>query len=78
VQQALETDGGERVYAFARTRDTNIVVVAVNFGEAAKRVTYRGLPQPGRYTDWFSRTDVTLGASGSLELPAHGYRVLVR
>ncbi|MBV9774884.1 MAG: alpha amylase C-terminal domain-containing protein [Gemmatimonadetes bacterium] len=77
-QVALATDGGSRVYAFTRTRGANTVLVAVNFGDAPVRVAYRGLAQPGAYTDWFGRARLSLGAAGSLEIPAHGYRVLVR
>ena len=77
-QAALRTDGGERVYAFTRTRGANTVLVAVNFGDAPATVAYRGLQQPGGYTDWFSKARVSLAASGTLQLPAHGYRVLVR
>jgi glycosidase len=74
----LETGGGDRVFAFTRTRDANTVVVAVNFGDAPATAAYEALPRPGEYTDWFDRSRTTLGAAGSLAIPAHGYRVLVR
>ena len=78
AQQRLATDGGERVYAYTRTKGSNTVLVAVNFGDAPARATYSGLAQPGSYTDWFDRSTTTLGAAGELAIPAHGYRVLVR
>jgi glycosidase len=77
-QVALPTRGGDRVYAFERVRGASVVLVAVNFGDAPARAAYRGLRRPGSYTDWVSRSPVTLGADGELEIPAHGYRVLVR
>jgi glycosidase len=77
-QMALATTAGDRVYAFTRTRDANTVLVAVNFGAAAAKAAYTGLARPGEYTDWFSKTKATLAASGTLDVPAHGYRVLVR
>ena len=77
-QRALRTDGGERVYAYTRTRGDNTVLVAVNFGPAAKSVGYQSLAQPGTYRDWFGGQSLALEASGRLEIPAHGYRVLVR
>ena len=77
-QVALHTDGGGRVYAFTRTRGANTVLVAVNFGDAPASVAYRGLPRTGEYTDWLSRAVVSLGSAGRLEIPAHGYRVLVQ
>ncbi|HEU0299251.1 MAG TPA: alpha-amylase family glycosyl hydrolase [Longimicrobium sp.] len=76
-QARLQTEGG-RVYAFTRTRGENTVLVAVNFGDAPARAAYGGLPRPGTYTDWFSKAPVTLAAAGTLEIPAHGWRVLVR
>ena len=77
-QTILKTNGGDRVYAFTRTRDGNTVVVAVNFGDAPVSATYDGLSQPGSYTDWFAKTKVLLGPAGSLAIPAHGYRILVQ
>jgi glycosidase len=76
-QARLQTQG-DRVYAFTRTRGANTVLVAVNFGDAPARAAYSALPRPGAYTDWFSKAPVTLAAAGTLEIPAHGYRVLVR
>ena len=78
AQIALHTDGGERVYAFTRTRGANTVLVAVNFGDAPVSAAYQGLPQPGRYVDWFGGSAATLPAQGRLDIPAHGYRILVR
>ena len=77
TQRKLETDGGDRVYAFTRSRGAHTVLVAVNFGDTPARVAYTGLSKSGRFTDWFDRTTVKLGASGTLDIPAHGYRVLV-
>ncbi len=77
-QTRLATDGGGRVYVFTRARGDNTVLVAVNFGDAPVRANYRALPHPGAWTDWFSRAPVNLAADGTLEIPAHGYRVLVR
>jgi glycosidase len=77
-QTALRTNGGDRVYAFTRTQGANTVLVAVNFGDAPATVAYQGLARAGAYTDWFSKSRVSLAAAGSLQIPAHGYRVLVR
>jgi glycosidase len=77
-QRRLTTDGGERTYAFTRTRGGNTVLVALNFGDAPAALHYRDLSQPGRYTDWFSHAPATLAAQGTIEVPAHGWRVLVR
>ncbi|MBV9107986.1 MAG: alpha-glucosidase C-terminal domain-containing protein, partial [Gemmatimonadetes bacterium] len=77
-QRKLETDGGDRVYAFTRTLGSNTVLVAVNFGDAPVHAAYRALAAPGTYRDWFSNASVPLAAAGALDVPAHGWRVLVR
>ncbi len=77
-QRRLATEGAREVYAFTRSRDGNTVLVAVNFGDKSSRVTYGQLPSAGAYTDWFSKATVALGTDGTLDIPAHGYRVLVR
>ncbi|MDB4909102.1 MAG: alpha amylase catalytic region [Gemmatimonadetes bacterium] len=74
----LATNGGTRVYAFTRSAGSNTVLVMVNFGDASKSVSYSALSAPGTYRDWFSSGAVSLGASGLVDVPAHGYRVLVK
>ncbi|MBI3791168.1 MAG: alpha amylase C-terminal domain-containing protein [Gemmatimonadetes bacterium] len=75
---ALAHQGGDKVYAFTRTRDANTVLVMVNFGDAAVHVTYSAMPVPGDYLDWYAKEKVTVGAAGTLDVPAHGWRVLVK
>ena len=77
-QVALNTDGGDRVYAFTRTQDANTVLVAVNFGDKPASVAYRGLTSPGNYTDWFAKSSISLAADGRIEIPANGFRVYVK
>ena len=77
-QAPLAHDGGDRVFAFTRTEGDNTVLVALNFADAPARVAYRELARAGGYTDWFSKAPVELAASGTIEIPAHGWRVLVR
>jgi len=77
-QTKLTTNGGDRVYAFSRTRGTNTVLVALNFGDGATSMAYRDFAGAGRYRDWFSGHTMQLGTAGTITVPAHGYRVLVR
>ena len=77
TQRTLPTSG-DRVYAFTRTRGSNSVLVAVNFGDAPASIAYRGLEHAGSFTDWFTKSKVVLGESGALDVPSHGYRVLVQ
>nr|MCU0618698.1 hypothetical protein [Gemmatimonadaceae bacterium] len=80
VQQRLTLhDGGApRAYAFTRTLGTNVVVVVINMADTAASLRYAGLARPGRYSDWYGGRAVSLGASGTVEVPANGYRVFVR
>ncbi len=77
-QTKLATDGGDRVYAFTRARGDKAVVVVTNFGDTAVTVHYTGLAQPGTFTDWFTKAAATLPTDGAIDVPAHGYRVLVK
>ena len=77
-QSALHTDGGERVFAFSRTRNANTVVVVTNFDSTSHTVTYDAFAHPGSYSDWFSKATVQLEANGTIDVAKHGYRVLVR
>lgn len=76
-QVALETTGGDRVYAFTRTTGDNTVLVALNFGDRPSKADYAGLSPEGSFVDWFTKEAVVLGATGTLEIPANGYRILV-
>ncbi|HJU74722.1 MAG TPA: alpha-amylase family glycosyl hydrolase [Gemmatimonadaceae bacterium] len=67
----------QRAFVFTRTRDDNTVLVAVNFADTTVRVVYRGLTS-GAYTDWFTKSQITLVEAGPLDIPANGFRVLVR
>jgi glycosidase len=77
-QTELSNTGGKRVFAYTRTRDTNTVLIALNFDAKPVAMNYRRLTPAGSYTDWFSKKPVTLADSGTIEIPANGYRVLVR
>jgi glycosidase len=77
-QRSLRTTAGPRVYAFTRTRDSNTVLVAVNFSNRPIDADYAGLTMAGDYTDWFSKSTLALAATGKLSIPANGYRILVK
>jgi glycosidase len=77
-QVELKTSDPQRVFAFSRSDGTNTVVVAVNFGDRPARAAYTGFARPGTYTEWFTNAPVALDAAGTLEVPAHGWRVYVR
>jgi hypothetical protein len=78
TQTTLRTNGGDRVYAFERVKGNNVVLVALNFGDTPAKAAYQGLSGSGRFTDWFDKSAVSLPTNGTIDIPAHGYRVLVR
>jgi glycosidase len=69
---------GDRIYAFTRSRDGNTVLVALNFADAPAIVAYHDLASRGTFTDWISKRRLRLGESGTIDVPANGYRVLVQ
>jgi alpha-amylase len=77
-QTIIATNGGDRVWAFVRARGDKAVLVVTNFGDAPASVTLTAFAHPGSYTDWFSKAAVPLTADATVEVPAHGFRVLVR
>ncbi len=77
TQTRLQTTGGDRGYAFERAKGNNVVVVALNFGDSPITATYQA-PGSGTFTDWFNRAATPLPAHGTIDVPPHGYRVLVR
>jgi alpha-amylase len=77
-QEKLVLTGSDAVYGFVRARDTKAVVVVTNFGATPVTARFSNLKHTGSYADWFSRASVALADTGSIEIPAHGYRVLVK
>ena len=77
-QTKLATNGNDSTYAFSRTKGKNTVVVAVNFGKGPVTLSYSQFANSGSYIDWFTKKKTALGATGTIDVPAHGYRVLVK
>lgn len=71
-------DAPASAYAFTRTRGKDAVLVLVNMGSVPQSLRYDALPRPGRWRDAFSGTSTMLGRTGKIDVPAHGYRVLVQ
>ena len=69
-----------RIYAFARVKDSNVVLVIVNFGNQLASLSVPDVRWAGSYRDVFDSTQpAVLGARGGyVRVPAHGYRVLVK
>jgi glycosidase len=70
-----------RVYAFTRAKDSNVVAVLVNFGDQDASVEFPNAKYPGNYRDWFDKSNAAIiGAPKGfyLRIPAHGYRLLTK
>jgi hypothetical protein len=78
TQIRMQHSSGGRVHAFSRTKGSNTVVVVTNFANTPARVAYSDFSAPATYTDWFSKLPETLGVTGLIQVPANGYRVLVK
>jgi len=77
-QVRLVTDHADKVYAFSRARGSRAVVVLANFSDVPLSVRYTAFAHPGSYTDWFSKTSLTLLQDGTIDIAPHGYRVLLK
>ena len=78
-QVALGTDGGDarlRLHAHAGRQHRARGGQLRRRAEPARRT--QGLPQPARTPTGSARRAITLAAAGSIDVPAHGYRVLVQ
>jgi glycosidase len=69
--------GNSRVYAFARSKGGNTVVVFTNFNAAPVVVSFSGAPAGG-YVNHFTGEAVQLNSKGNLSVPANGYVVLTK
>ena len=77
-QTILKTSAPDKVFAFVRSRGDKAVLVATNFSDAPVTVTLDDPVITGRLTDWFTKSAVTLAVRGTLDIPANGYRILVK
>ena len=66
------------MFSFVRTNDDNRVFAVFNFSSEPQQVTFEGDLYPGRYRDFASGDEVTLGSDRVLDLPAWSYRVFTR
>ncbi|MDB5105963.1 MAG: 1,4-alpha-glucan branching enzyme [Fibrobacteres bacterium] len=73
----LKSSQDAAVFAYARSKDKDRVVVLLNLTAQARDFTLTGLDLTGAYKDLFSDQAVDLNASPSFNLGPWGYRVLV-
>ena len=70
----IENDKPDVVYSFSRTKDTDEVIVILNYGEATSVQLQN--TQTGEYLNVFTGEVINLEASQSFEMEAFGYLVL--
>jgi glycosidase len=74
----VPSDRQDAVLSFVRHKDGNKVFAAFNFSASPVRVSFKESLYEGEYRDFATGAPVQLAANATLELPAWGYRVLVR
>ena len=65
------------VLSFVRQNERDKVFAVINFSGSAQVLTFNERLHHGKYTDYFSREQVQLANSSTLELEPWGYRVYV-
>ena len=65
------------VLSFVRQNERDKVFAVINFSDSAQVLTFNERLHHGKYTDYFSREEVELSSSSTLELEPWGYRVYV-
>jgi glycosidase len=68
----------DEVLSFIRENDQDKVLAMMNFSGEAQRFTFSDGPFAGEYRDAFSGEKLAVSPDTEFELPAWGYRVLVR
>jgi len=72
------TNTGDEVLTFAREKDDNLVVVAINFSGEEQEFTMDSHIQVGEYTELFTKNKQSLTKEATLKLPKYGYKVLYK
>ncbi len=67
-----------QVLSFVRQNEHNKVFALFNFTDQPQRVTFKTTLHHGTYTDFATGKSVEVAGADAIELPAWGYKVLVR
>lgn len=65
----------KQVFSFVRANESHRVFCVLNLSPAEQTVTFSDGPQRGEWIDYFDGSDLAVGASTAMTLPAWGYRV---
>ena len=72
-----ETSAPEKVLAFSREKDKDLVLSVFNLSAEPIEVTVQ-IANPGDYLDYFSGENITLEKNAVMNLDKWGYRILIR
>jgi glycosidase len=78
TMDSIRTNRENRVFAFYRQKDENIVVVFLNLRKRDVKIRPDLENLKGDYTEYFSGTKTTFPLSDSLNLEPYGYKVYVK
>ena len=76
--QPIRINSGPDVYAFKRTKDTNMVIGVLNFTGKPAELKLSDASVEGTYSDYFTGKEYSLKASESLKLDPWQYLVFVK
>jgi len=71
----IPSDQDAAVYAFARFRDKDRVIVVLNLSGEARTAKLRSAALPGRYREVFTGKEARFGEAATLTLEPWGYRI---
>ncbi len=74
----IKTSSDELLYCFSRKKDSNEVIVLLNFSDKPQKVDFIETMPEGDYRSIFNSQLLTLFTKGSEELSAYGYQVFVK
>lgn len=74
----ISTGKDSKVFAFARVKDDNKVVVFLNLRKKDVKIKPALESYSGEYTEYFTGTKVSLPLMDSLKLEPYGYRVFIK
>ncbi|HQV34087.1 MAG TPA: alpha amylase C-terminal domain-containing protein, partial [Calditrichia bacterium] len=76
----LPTDREKSVFAFVREKEGYAVLAVFNLGKTARDLKISGQIQPGTYRGLYQEEEIVVapGSELAFNLPAWGYKVLVR
>jgi hypothetical protein len=68
----------DRVLSFVREKDGNKVFTVINFSPETRQVRFEESLHHGRYTEYFSNSEVVFPQAEGVTLPPWSYRVYTR